>query len=100
MVRLKEGDVGVSNVVYDGFNSTMVRLKAMLTFSVELSKLCFNSTMVRLKDAGIRALYRDSTKFQFHNGSIKSPSRSRCRILQTRFQFHNGSIKRIDLGGD
>ena len=55
------------------FNSTMVRLEAIWICGNGGSAACFNSTMVRLE--GIRGKWRFciNPKFQFHNGSIRSP---------------------------
>ncbi len=36
-----------------------------------------------------------TTKFQFHNGSIKSIQNTKHKTQKARFQFHNGSIKRV-----
>ena len=33
------------------------------------------------------------SKFQFHKGTIKTPTRDRSRLPTTVFQFHKGTIK-------
>ena len=54
----------------------------------------FNSTMVRLKE--FRDLHHHwAATFQFHYGTIKSPT-LRCSVdTVTRFQFHYGTIKSL-----
>ena len=56
----------------------------------------FNSTMVRLKVFCREYDGHLSKEFQFHNGSIKSPSNGSTSAAQDLFQFHNGSIKRSE----
>ena len=41
---------------------------------------CFNSTMVRLKVAVLRLMPRQRV-FQFHYGTIKSPTTAACSTL-------------------
>ena len=76
----------------------MVRLKDGLDTADDFVDASFNSTMVRLK-----ALYREGiimnlTKFQFHNGSIKSQVDNIIGNWLFQFQFHNGSIKSYIVG--
>ena len=61
------------------FNSTMVRLKDNFTSHVPIGQPYFNSTMVRLK-APVGAGGAVRTAFQFHYGTIKSPSRYGKRL--------------------
>ena len=103
-----------------GFNSTMVRLKAVsiaVTFCENSfqfhygtikrksasNKLVlsygFNSTMVRLKDISPDK-NGNGIMFQFHYGTIKRRGESVVVISKTTFQFHYGTIKsRGDMQG-
>ena len=56
------------------FNSTMVRLKELADAIGISPTASFNSTMVRLKAIQLAEVELILAKFQFHNGSIKSPS--------------------------
>ena len=49
--------------------------------------------MVRLKERGPIIPITESTKFQFHSGSIKSEIQALYRAGGDGFQFHSGSIK-------
>ena len=53
------------------FNSTMVRLKAIMVLRLYPLLCYFNSTMVRLKAARKATRYEHQI-FQFHYGTIKS----------------------------
>ena len=96
------------------FNSTLVRLEAFQALlgstrnkvSIPLwfdwkryrKPVCsaqtrFNSTLVRLEELTPEG-YRQGGLFQFHFGSIGSPSRSNCMGRPNTFQFHFGSIGR------
>ena len=72
MVRLKACRPSHPPAPQFGFNSTMVRLKVRPVTFHRLFVFGFNSTMVRLK--GLRRIWESwsISKFQFHNGSIKS----------------------------
>ncbi len=56
----------------------------------------FNSIMVRLKDYSEEIQRKNHLLFQFHNGTIKSPSDIAGIEIDLEFQFHNGTIKRIN----
>ena len=59
------------------------------------SRVGFNSIVVRLKALQNLLVTGARAAFQFHSGSIKSQFRAfHCANIQT-FQFHSGSIKRI-----
>ncbi len=55
-----------------------------------------NSTMVRLKRDWDEQIPEEIIKYQFHYGSIKTPSsQSLARGKSILYQFHYGSIKTI-----
>ncbi len=72
MVRLKVPWAQASTFRCCGFNSTMVRLKAINEGWVADWNSSFNSTMVRLKVCA-GEYYQPVNVFQFHYGSIKGP---------------------------
>ena len=76
-----------------GFNSTMVRLKVIISRLLNRLPVCFNSTMVRLKGFRESPSAMEENPFQFHNGSIKRSQIMKAAIMVEQFQFHNGSIK-------
>ena len=54
----------------------------------------FNSTLVRLKALTLVASSTTAAKFQFHIGTIKSEQRNVALTMRNRqFQFHIGTIK-------
>ena len=102
------------------FNSTMVRLKGLKAKPFPWIACYFNSTMVRLKET-VRTWFREIKKFQFHYGTIKSPSpvslwpflsyfnSTMVRLkdidgldipFDSLFQFHYGTIKRKSTNGN
>ena len=92
MVRLKALISTLFAEILTDFNSTMVRLKVFNFSSNSLYVIYFNSTMVRLKGSH-NLLSSDFNTFQFHYGTIKRQLRS-SRISHTfAFQFHYGTIK-------
>ncbi len=71
----------------------MVRLKGYRINQIDNDVKYFNSTMVRLKVSAFFASLYCATKFQFHNGTIKSMAKVIFQNLPAKFQFHNGTIK-------
>jgi len=75
LVRLKAySPLCVNAFVWSCFNSTLVRLKAFVTRPFTSPIFSFNSTLVRLKVTNFTIEPTTPTEFQFHTGSIKSPS--------------------------
>ena len=70
----------------------MVRLKACYPVQPLNMLFLFNSTMVRLKARGELLTIRVKS-FQFHYGTIKSPSPQPAVTPTMVFQFHYGTIK-------
>ena len=80
-----------------GFNSTMVRLKVRANLGLRRRMSGFNSTMVRLKESRL-VLYRDQHSC-FNSTMVRLKAGTSWKRTQTtsRFQFHNGSIKSVAL---
>ena len=119
MVRLKAYDASEYLLVDPGFNSTMVRLKALLQVDMGFYLRSFNSTMVRLKAYSHRRTTVEddgfnSTMVRLKDGLCLIPDRGllgfnstmvrlKGPIFETSlihipsFQFHNGSIKSPDF---
>ena len=57
-----------------------VRLKLVYLLFRALPTLCFNSMKVRLKQDEHYALTYNSSKFQFHEGPIKTIVQTYCRV--------------------
>ena len=57
--------------------------------------LCFNSIVVRLKGERCATSRHGRAGFQFHSGSIKSPTDPKVAEAVVKFQFHSGSIKSV-----
>ena len=68
-------------------------IKSVIPVSYTAYDTGFNSIVVRLKVSPTGIVYFDSTRFQFHSGSIKRKRRWCGRTSQSWFQFHSGSIK-------
>jgi len=97
MVRLKGASVNTYPYSSSYFNSTMVRLKAIVRFSENRYIFHFNSTMVRLKANKKRHEAGGRNLFQFHYGSIKGYQLVSSAYSWQKFQFHYGSIKGLFL---
>ena len=71
-------------VMIQGFNSIVVRLKALRLKRTRPGDFCFNSIVVRLKDGGLYPCL-SANEFQFHSGSIK-------RLLAILGQLHTRAV--------
>ena len=70
-------------------------IKGAILFYVDLRIIYFNSTMVRLKALLLFYIRLFLMIFQFHYGSIKGVVSVCCLLFLFVFQFHYGSIKGV-----
>ena len=94
VVRLKDRKPAIVRSPILSFNSIVVRLKVNCRPWSSVWNSCFNSIVVRLKGRLLTIRWSGMRWFQFHSGSIKSPSTRTNPAASGEFQFHSGSIKR------
>jgi len=85
-------EIGTDNG-YTDFNSSMVRLKGIMSPSASTLSNYFNSSMVRLKG---RLRYFSPNHYIYFNSSmvrLKAALPQVHRVIKLSFQFLNGSIK-------
>ena len=106
----------IFDLTKDGFNSTLVQLKARSLCQPSITSTCFNSTLVQLKDlkpeykaptqrcfnstlvqlkAIAAVIKQNGNKFQFYLSSIKRENPAEQWIARNVFQFYLSSIKRM-----
>ena len=76
-----------------GFDSILVRLKAVSKMDSLGMYPSFDSILVRLKDQDEKTDAICESMFRFHTGSIKSLSTLILQRVRIAFRFHTGSIK-------
>ena len=92
-VRLKLAYIDMPMRAEAYFNSIKVRLKLGLLMLFVFLICYFNSIKVRLKRSRQDDIGTEFSKFQFHKGTIKTPSLSTYWCPSNLFQFHKGTIK-------
>ena len=84
----------INRMIYNDFNSCMVRLRVTVPAVKEIRFSHFNSCMVRLREFEKYRAVLTNALFQFLYGAIKSFQALRKEAGSNVFQFLYGAIKR------